>query len=67
MNKIKIISPKISLIDFIVTPNNPPSNNMLAIADSGANIQLGKQATTKMAPVIMSTEISVRLPDGSTM
>ena len=36
---------------------------MLQITDSGANIYLIKQATTKMAPVIMPNEITVRLPD----
>ena len=49
MNKIEISNPKISLINFIDTPSNPPSNNMLEIADSGANIHLAKQATTKMS------------------
>ena len=53
MNKIYISNPKISLINFIDTPPNPHSNHMLAIADSGANIHLSKQATTTMAPVIM--------------
>ena len=40
---------------------------MLAIADSDANIHLAKQSTTRMAPVIMSNEMTARLPDGSTM
>ena len=53
MNKIKISTPKISLINCIDTTPNPPSNNMLAITDSGANIHLEKQATTTMDPVIM--------------
>ena len=33
----------------------------------GTNIHLAKQATTTMAPVIMSNDMIVRLPDGSTM
>ena len=37
MNKIEISDPKISLINYIYTPPNPPSNNMIEIADSGAN------------------------------
>ena len=42
MNKIKIRNPKISLINCINTPPNPPSNNMLEIADSGTNVHLEK-------------------------
>ena len=38
MNKIEISNPKISLINYIDTPSNPTSSNMLAIADLGANI-----------------------------
>ena len=48
-------------------PPNPTSYNMLAISDSGANIHLSKQTTTKMAPVIMSNKMTARLPYGSTM
>ena len=66
-NKIEISNPKNILINFIWTPQNVPSNNMLEISDSGANIQLAKQATTTMAPVIMSNETIERLSDGSTM
>ena len=40
---------------------------MLAIADSGANIQLARQSTPTMTPVIMDNEMKERLPDGSTM
>ena len=40
---------------------------MLEIADSGANIHLAKQASTKMAPVIMSNEMTARITYGSTM
>ena len=54
MNKIEIRNPKISLINCINTPPNPTSNNILEIADLGANIHLSKQATTTMSPVIMS-------------
>ena len=54
MNKIEISNPKISLINFIDNPHNSPSDKMLAIADSGANIHLSKQATTIMAPILMS-------------
>ena len=36
---------------------------MLEIADSGANIHLAKQATPKMAPVMMSNDIKARLTD----
>ena len=54
INKIEMSHPKISLIICIRTPPNYPSNNMLTIADSGANIHLEKQSTTKIAPLIMS-------------
>ena len=54
MNKIGISNPKISLMDFIDTPPNPPSNSIIAIVDSGANIHLAKQATNITAPVKMS-------------
>ena len=67
INKVKISNPKISLMNFIGTPPTYPGNNTLAIADPGANINLAKQATTTMAPVITSNEITSRLPDGSTM
>ena len=67
MNTIKISNPKISLINFIDNPHNLPSNNMLAIVHSGANIHPEKNTTTKMAPVIMSAEMIARLQDGSTM
>ena len=40
---------------------------MLAIADSGANIHLVRQATPTMARVIMNNEMKARLPDESTM
>ena len=40
---------------------------MLAIADSGANIHLARQATPTMAPVIMDNEMKARLLYGITM
>ena len=40
---------------------------MLAIADSGANIQIARQATPTMSPVIMKNEVKARLPHGITM
>ena len=53
VNKIKIINPKISLINHIYTPPNSTNNNMLAIIDYGPNIHISRQATPKMAPVLM--------------
>ena len=67
VNKIKIINPKISLINNIDTPPNPTSTNMLAISDSGTNIHLAIKATPKIDPLIMENEMKARLPDGSTM
>ena len=40
---------------------------MLAIADSGVNIHLAKQATPTMDPVMMENGIKSRLPDGITV
>ena len=51
--KIEIYTPKLSLINNIGTPHNSPSKQTLAITDSGANMHLSKQSTTKMAPVII--------------
>ena len=48
-------------------PPDPTSSNMLETTDSGENIHLSKQATTKMAPVITSNKMTARLPDGSTI
>ena len=67
MNKIKISTPKTSSINNTTTPPNYPSNNTLEIEDSGTNIHLDKQATPKMAQVIISKDTAPRLPDGSTM
>ena len=60
-------NPKISLMNCIRTPPKSPSKNTLEVADSGANLHLAKQATTTMAPVIISNEIPARLPHESTM
>ena len=57
-NKIKIINPKISLINHIDTPTNTTSTNMLVIVDSGTNIHLSRQATHTMSPVIMDIEMN---------
>ena len=67
MNQIKMSYPKVSLINCVNTPPNPPSNSMLEIPDSGANIHLTKQGTTKTTLVIMPTEMTEILQDGSTM
>ena len=40
---------------------------MLAIADSGANKHLERQATHTAAPVMTESEMKPRLPDRSTM
>ena len=40
---------------------------MLALADSGENIHLTKQATTTMVPVIISNDMTERLVYGSTL
>ena len=66
MNKIKISNPKLSLINNIRTPPTYPSKHTLEIADSGANIHISKQATPTMDPVIISKDMTSRLPDGST-
>ena len=57
MNKIKISTPKPSLINNIRTPPNSPSRKKLAIADSGSNINLFKQATPTKATVIITNDI----------
>ena len=67
MNKIEISNPKISLINCIKNPPNQLSKNMLAIAYSGENIHLEKQATPIMALVIMSNDMTSIIPDGRTM
>ena len=40
---------------------------MLAMAESGANIHLARQATPTMSPVIMENKMKAKLPDGSNM
>ena len=40
---------------------------MLAIADSGENIHLARQATPTTTPVIMENEMKAGLPDEITM
>ena len=40
VNKIEISNPKISLINYIDTPPNPTSTNMLETTDSAANVHL---------------------------
>ena len=67
MNKIKILTPKISLINNIGTPSNSPRHYKLEIADSGANIHISNEATPTMDPVIIPTNITLRLIDGNTM
>ena len=42
INKVEISNPKISLINCIDTLHNPTSNNILAIVDSGSNINIAK-------------------------
>ena len=66
-NEIEISNPKISLINYINTPPNQTSTNMLNFADSGANMNLARQATPTMATLIMENEMKARLPDGIIM
>ena len=61
MNRIEISNYTIHLIHCIDIQPNPPSNNMLDIVDSGANIYLAKKATTTMGPVIIPNEMTARL------
>ena len=65
--KIEISNTKISLINYIDTPPNPTCTNMLAIVDSGVNINLARQATPTMPAVMTENEMKAILPDGSTM
>ena len=58
--------PQISLINYIYIPPNTTSNNMLEIADSGANIHPEKYATPTIPPAMMENDMKARLPDGST-
>ena len=67
MNKIKISTPKISLINNVGIPPNSTSKYTLAISDSGAKIHLANQAIPTMDPVIISKYTTSRLTYGSTM
>ena len=67
MNKIKMSTPKISLINNIRTPTNSSIKYTLEIAYLGTSIHLANQPTPTMAQVILSKEIKARIPDGSTM
>ena len=67
INKIEISNLKISLIYCIVIPPNSTSKNTPAVAEPGANIHPEKQATKILDPVIISNDMTARLPDGSTM
>ena len=50
---IKIISPTISLINTIETPQNSLIKNTLEVVDSGANIHLEKKSTLEISLVKM--------------
>ena len=67
VNKIEIINPRIIFINYIDTPPDPNSTNMLVVTDSGANIHLSRQATLTMSTVILENEMEARLPDGITV
>ena len=67
MNKIKISTPKISLINNIGTQTNYPSKYTLSIVDSVKNVNLANKATSTMVPVIMSKYMAARLLDGIVM
>ena len=67
MNKIKVSTSKLSLINNIGNPPNSPSKHTISIADSGVSIHLSKQDTTTMVPVIMPKDMTEKLPYGSTM
>ena len=49
------------------TPTNKISTNLIAVTDSGMNINLARQAIHTMDPVFMENYMKARLPDGSTM
>ena len=57
INKIKIITPKLSLINNIGTIPNSPINYTLAITDSDANIRISNKSTPTMFQVTMSNNI----------
>ena len=56
-----------SLINYIGSPLNYSSKNMLTISDSGVNINPKQEFTTTMDPVIISNNMTERLQDGTTM
>ena len=59
VNKIEFSNPIISLINYIDAAPNSISTKMLAIADSGVNIHLARQATPKMSPIVMENEMKL--------
>ena len=67
MNKIKMSTHKISLINNIGTPPNSTIKYTPANSESGANIHLSNKSTPTMPIVIMSKELILWLIDGSTM
>ena len=52
--KIKIITPKISLINIIGILPSSPRKYTLPTTDSGTNIHLSNEYTPTMTPVIIS-------------
>ena len=67
MNKIKISTPRISLINNIGNPSNYPKKYTLEMAESGVNIHISNEATPRMALVIISKNMTARIPHGSKM
>ena len=67
MNKIKMSTTKIILINNIRTPPNSPRKYTPTIIDSGAKFHPENETTQTMSPVIMSKNMTERLPYGSTM
>ena len=67
MTKIKMSTPKSSLINNVGIPANSLRKETLAISDLVANIHIYNEATPKMSPVIMSKNITEMQVDGSTM
>ena len=67
MNKIKIITPKISLINDIGSPPNYPRKYTLSISESGENIHLENGAIPTMPPLIIPNNMTASIPDGNTM
>ena len=67
MTKIKITTPKISLIDNIGPPPNSSGNYTQTVSDLGVNIHIENEAVPTMDPVIISNNMTARLPDVSTV